>query len=242
MALGSRSPAICSIDELVVRHVAIEGVDDPIAVEPDEARRVFFVAVGIGVAGGVEPDARPALAIVGRGEQTVDLLLVGVGAAVGEESVELGGSGREAGEVEAGAAEQRGAVGFGRGLQTFAIETREQERVDGVAHPIRAAGGRDRGTDRRDEGPVAGGSGQNGAGVDPFGERGDLVGGERGRAHGHARQAVGAGDALDQQAVGGVTGRDDFARAGIEPQAAHLLAGAVAAVAGFGEDGLGAAA
>ena len=49
--------------ELVVRHIAIERMDHPIAVEPHQARRVFFVAVGIGIAGGVQPVASPALAV-----------------------------------------------------------------------------------------------------------------------------------------------------------------------------------
>ena len=46
----------------------IERVDDPIAIHPHEARLVLFEAVGVGVAGRVEPDAAPALAVVGRSE------------------------------------------------------------------------------------------------------------------------------------------------------------------------------
>ena len=53
-------------DELVVGQVAVEGVDDPVAVEPDEARLVLLEAVGVGVARGVEPVAAPALAVVRR--------------------------------------------------------------------------------------------------------------------------------------------------------------------------------
>ena len=47
-------------DELVVRQVAVERVDDPVAVEPDLPRLVLLVAVGVGVAGRVEPDAGPS--------------------------------------------------------------------------------------------------------------------------------------------------------------------------------------
>ena len=46
-------------DELVVGQVAVQGVDDPVAIEPDLPRLVLLVAVGVGVAGGVEPDAAP---------------------------------------------------------------------------------------------------------------------------------------------------------------------------------------
>ena len=72
-------------DELVVRQVAVERVDDPIAIEPDEPRLVLFEAVGIGIARRVEPEPAPALAVMRRGEQAIDLLLVGVGTAVGKE-------------------------------------------------------------------------------------------------------------------------------------------------------------
>jgi len=42
-------------DELVVGLISIQRVDDPVAVFPDLARGVDGVAVGIGVAGDVEP-------------------------------------------------------------------------------------------------------------------------------------------------------------------------------------------
>jgi hypothetical protein len=51
-------------DELVVGEVAVERPDDPVAIGPDESRLVLFIAIGIGVAGAVEPDAAPALAVV----------------------------------------------------------------------------------------------------------------------------------------------------------------------------------
>jgi hypothetical protein len=80
------------------RHVAV-GVD--------------VEAVRVGVAGEIEPAERHAFAIVRRGEQAVHLLLVGIGGFVGEEGGDLGGRGREAREIEAEAAQQRGAIGFG---------------------------------------------------------------------------------------------------------------------------------
>ena len=45
--------------ELVERHVAVEGVDHPVAPAPHRALAVALVAVGVGVAGGVEPAAGP---------------------------------------------------------------------------------------------------------------------------------------------------------------------------------------
>ena len=67
-------------DEPVVGQVAVQGVDHPVAVEPDEARLVLLVAVGVGVAGGVEPVPSPALAVVRRGQQAIDDPLVGISA------------------------------------------------------------------------------------------------------------------------------------------------------------------
>ncbi len=60
-------------DELIVGQVAIQGADDPVAIEPDLPRLVLFVAVGVGIARGVEPDPPPALAVVRRRQQPVDL-------------------------------------------------------------------------------------------------------------------------------------------------------------------------
>ena len=50
--------------ELVEGFVLVERPDDPIAPRPDAAGAVLLEAVGIGVAGGVQPPARPLLAVV----------------------------------------------------------------------------------------------------------------------------------------------------------------------------------
>ena len=51
--------------ELIERQVAVEGVDDPVAIRPDRATTVFLVAVGVGIARLVEP--RPRLALTDNG-------------------------------------------------------------------------------------------------------------------------------------------------------------------------------
>ena len=50
--------------ELVEGHVRVEGFDDPVAVGPDGAGTVFFVAVGVGVAREIQPAPGPALSVV----------------------------------------------------------------------------------------------------------------------------------------------------------------------------------
>ena len=60
-------------DELVVRLVGVERGDDVVAVAPGVAvGDVLVQAVGVGVAGHVEPVPAPALAVARRGEQPVD--------------------------------------------------------------------------------------------------------------------------------------------------------------------------
>ena len=50
--------------ELVERHVVVEGADDPIAVRPDLTIVVEVQAVGVGVAGRIEPKAGHMLAVM----------------------------------------------------------------------------------------------------------------------------------------------------------------------------------
>ena len=65
--------------ELVERQVVVHRRDHPVAPGPHRARGVGLVAVGVGVAGGVEPVERHALAVARRGQQAIHDLLVGVG-------------------------------------------------------------------------------------------------------------------------------------------------------------------
>ena len=116
-------------DELVVGHVAVEGVDHPVAVAVHLRDRVVgVVAGGVGVADHVEPVPAPALAVGGRGEQPVDDLREGVRRLVRQERVDLLGRRRQAGQVEGRAADQRPLVGGRRGRQALRLELREDER------------------------------------------------------------------------------------------------------------------
>ena len=51
--------------ELVVRSVTVEGFDDPVTPRPVVASRIRLEAVGVRIAGGVEPPHGHALAVVG---------------------------------------------------------------------------------------------------------------------------------------------------------------------------------
>ena len=117
-AAGSRSPASCSRTNWSYGLSRVERGDDVVAVAPGVAvGDVLVEAVGVGVAGDVEPVPAPALAVGGRGEQPVDDLGEGVGRVVGEEGVDLLRRRRQAGQVEGRAADQRPPVGRRRGRQ-----------------------------------------------------------------------------------------------------------------------------
>ena len=118
--------------ELVVRHVRVQGLHDPVAVGPDRAGAILLEAVGVGVAGEVQPAARPAFAVAGRSHQAVDELLVGVGGLVVHEGVGFLGRRRHSGEVERDATDECVAVRFGRRFQAGLGEAGADERVDRV--------------------------------------------------------------------------------------------------------------
>ena len=90
-------------------------------------------------------------------EKAVNEVPVGVGMRVVDEGVDLGGRRRQAGQVEADAADQRGAIGLGRRADVLLLQPGEDEAIDGIAHPLLVLDdGQDRTLDRL-EGPVVGG-------------------------------------------------------------------------------------
>lgn len=116
-------------EELVVGEVAIEGVDNPVAVTPRvRSGVVTILSGGVGVADEVEPFAPPSFAVGGGGEQTFDEGVEGVGGGVGEEGGDLFRGGGEAGEVVGGTADEGAAV---RGGGVIGWVGSVEEGVDG---------------------------------------------------------------------------------------------------------------
>ena len=93
-------------EEGVVGEVLIEGLDDPVAIAPGVGVGIVVAGtlLAVGIAGEIEPEAGPAFAVMGRGEEAVDNFGEGGGRAVGEEGGGFGGGGRETGEIEGDAA------------------------------------------------------------------------------------------------------------------------------------------
>src|SRR2546427_362535 len=73
--------AACELldDELVVRHVGLERVDDPVTIPPGVADgTIALESAGLAVPHQVEPVPRPSLPIARIFEQLIDELRVGV--------------------------------------------------------------------------------------------------------------------------------------------------------------------
>ena len=156
IALGRREEVAGDLvdDELVVRLVGVDGFDHPIAPRPLLPRQVFLVTVAVGVARGVEPVARPFLAVARRGEERFHEGGVGFVPVLGvgrDELIELPRRRRQADQIEPKAARQRLGGGFRRGLQARRGAPDRDEGVHGIF--IVGPGGQG-GTRRRDEPPM----------------------------------------------------------------------------------------
>jgi hypothetical protein len=240
-------------DEFIVGFVAVEGVDDPIAVLPGDGEGEVAATAGrIGVAGDVEPVAAPALAEARRGEQAVDGLGESVRRAVLLKGVEFFGRGEQAGEVERGAAQQRGAIGQRGGRDALGVEAGEHEGIDGRAGAfdsgrLGAGGGAVR--------PLLAGGGQvdlpllhhgprariRGAHLDPFFEVGDDGFGQFAAGRHLAAFVFDGGEELRMVRIAGDDGGPGVAAAadgvaGIDGEAAGDTGAGVAGVAALGQD------
>ena len=208
-------------DELIVRLVGVEGADDVVAIAQGIGIGDILVhAVGVGIASEIEPVPRPALAIMGRGEQPIDDLRERLGRLISEEGVDLLGGRWQPGQVERGAAYQGPLIGRRGRRQPLFLELGQDETIDRRRWPAhRFHTGRNR-VARRLKGPerflflgeerTAGGlrcgrrpgragAGPDGPRADPFGELGDL--GVAELSFGRHLQLARVADRLDQPAL-----------------------------------------
>ena len=128
-------------DELIVGHVVIEGADHVIAIaEGVQDLVVEFVSRRLGVPDQVQPVARPALAVMGAGEQPVHQPLVSIGRLIRLECGDLVRRGGQPDQIVAQPPNQRPPVGFGCGRKTVPGESGQDEPVNGLcAQPCRPA-------------------------------------------------------------------------------------------------------
>ena len=125
--------------ELIVRQIAIEGVNHPVAIGPDSrALPVLFVTFCIRISCQVQPHGRPAFAIAWRSQQTIHLFFVSVGGGIRQIRCFFLGCRRQSGEVERHPAQQGCLVGFRRRCQPFFLQPRQNKLIHGLARPIRS--------------------------------------------------------------------------------------------------------
>ena len=191
--------------EDVERLVVIERLDDVVAVGKDALVLVAVEADRIGVAGDIEPPDRHAFTEVGRGQQAIDLLLIGIGRFVGQEDGGLGGRGRQAGQVKRDATQQAFLGGF-RGRVDFLLgQLGADESIDRILAAGRQ-GRHDRSLERL-VGPVRF---VHGALGDPAAQE-FFLGGREGLVRllfGHDVFGVGREDAFDDLALFWLSGYD----------------------------------
>ncbi|EDY22388.1 hypothetical protein CfE428DRAFT_0513 [Chthoniobacter flavus Ellin428] len=123
--------------ELIERHVSVEGLDHPVAIGPSFDVVIQVHAVRVGIAGGIQPVTRPVLAVVRRGHQLIDQLLVTIHAFVRHELLDERWFRRQAREIQRNPPHERARIGFRRGRQSVAFQFRQREAIDRVAHPLR---------------------------------------------------------------------------------------------------------
>ena len=80
--------------ELVVRNITVERFDDPVAPRPVGARGVGLESIGVRITRSIEPPHSHAFAVVRRGEQAIDGLLVGLRRGIRQERLGLVFGGR----------------------------------------------------------------------------------------------------------------------------------------------------
>jgi hypothetical protein len=138
--------------ELVEGLVAVEGVDHVVAVGEVVVQLVAVVADRVREPGQVQPLDRHPLAVVRRGEQPVHDAVVGAGRGVSDKGLGFRDGGRQAGQVEAQAADQGATVGLGSGRDRALLQLPEDKPVHRV--PGRGLCGGRLGLPRRRVGPV----------------------------------------------------------------------------------------
>src|SRR5262245_20845113 len=100
-------------EELVKRKIAVQSIDDPVAISPGVGTLVVeFEAVGLGEPGQIEPMLCPALSVFRRTKQSVYQPFVGIRRRIAKEFVDLFGRRGQPSQVETHAAQERRSIGL----------------------------------------------------------------------------------------------------------------------------------
>ncbi len=141
--------------KLIEWLVAVEGSDHIIAVRPDVAIVVEMQPIGIGIAGVVQPVARPLLAVTWPCQQPVHQVFIGLWRRIILKRLHLRGSRQQPRQVERDSPDQRLLVRLGRGMQPLFLQLRQHKHIDGILRPaIRLSRSRQRRPHRLFKSPV----------------------------------------------------------------------------------------
>ena len=155
VAFGQQVAGDLLDDELVVGQVAVEGVDDPVAIEPDVARLVLLEAVASRRSGprraSAGPSARRSAARRAAARPASRRRRATVSARKASTSAIVGGRPMRSSDRRRRSV---GLVGLGRGREPFLLEPREDEGVDRRLRPGGVLHLRHRGRTGRLERPV----------------------------------------------------------------------------------------
>ena len=239
--------------ELVKRHVAIDGINNPVPPTPGVGpRSVLFVSVAVGIPRLVQPVAAPAFTEMSGFQQPVDQPLVGIGCLVSNESVDLFGTRWQAEQVKAQASDQGMPVGLRRWGQPICGKPGQDEGVDGIVEFCGQGGGK-LGRSGASQGLVRPVGLGGAADADPLGPLGPLVNPGTQQSHLGSGQQVALGrhgdvwvepaDVADQQALGAFADRERHPAitsgqgvvTRVEPKTGLLLLGTVTADAVLGQ-------
>ena len=120
--------------ELVVGEIAVEGIDNPVAIAPGvgEGFAVLGRAHAIAVAGHIKPVPSPAFPIVRRSQKAINYPGERVRGLVLEEGFDFLRGGREPNEGKVGATDQGALVRPGNWPNTAALHPGEDEGINGI--------------------------------------------------------------------------------------------------------------
>ena len=118
-------------DELVVRFIVVERINDVISIAPGvRLLAIALVAIAFGIAHQIQPVSSPALAIMGRSEQSIDQSFP---LCIGWLPLKVGhgfGTRRQSPQVEIGAPHLLARRRRPTHRQPFFLELREQQCID----------------------------------------------------------------------------------------------------------------
>jgi hypothetical protein len=122
--------------KLIVGHVAIERVDDPIAILVRLRHGIIRrVAARVGIAHDIEPVPTPAFPVAGRCEQTIHDLLKRLRRGVGQKFRHLLRRWRQTGEVKRDPAKERPLIRRRRGCHPRLLKSGKNEIIHRRAKP-----------------------------------------------------------------------------------------------------------